>query len=275
LPYIGVFSEWDGIEKMEDLLIHTGDKNKKFSLYLFNKKSGKITKTYFADVEQIDMYRDFRHSWIIYKTKDDKVKKITLSPKDKTIKSEVEDCVIEKKNNSYDRDFYDDMVAVPMIGDPFRESPNNIKSTNGEIIETIRKVERKSDYYWKPKKIEEIRFETHKLDKSYRYMVKENGKYGYKDNKKDTLLIPVKYDEILSGDAGSVFGRSFIMRNENKYILHFWNKPITEQPVFDYLPLLEKSNFVKDGFHLIRLYDKDNKFFCYANQDGKLYYSEK
>lgn len=278
LPYIGAFTHWDGIEKMEDLLIYTSDENKKSSSYLFNKKSGKITKTYYSDVEEIDFNGDYASSlgqiWIIYKAKDGEGKKIIFSKIGNTIKSEVEDYIIEKKSDYSDWDYINDM-AVPMIGDPFRESPNNIKPINGEIIETIRKVEKKLDYYWKAKKVDEIKFGTHKLDKSYRYVVKENGKYGYKDNKKDTLLIPVKYDEILSGDAGGVFGFAFIMRNENKYILHFWNKPIIEQPIFDYLPLLEKKDFVKKDFHLIRLYDKDNKFFCYANQDGKLYYSEK
>lgn len=271
LPYIHIFLEWREVEKMEDLLIQTYDKNEKISLYLFNKKSGKITKTYFSEVEQIDMDRDFGQSWITYKTKDGKGKKITLSQTDRTIKSEIEDYIIEKKSNSYDRDFYNE--PMPMTEGSF-ESTNIVEPANGAIIEVIRKVEQKSDFYWKPKKVDEIKFSTHKFDKSNRYVVKENGKYGYsyKENKKDTLLIPVKYDEILF--IGSGFSSTFILRNDNKFSLYFWKKPIIE-PFLDYLPLLERSNFVKDGFHLIRLYDKDNKFFCYANQDGKLYYSEK
>lgn len=271
LPYIHIFSEWREVGKMEDLLIQTYDKNEKISLYLFNKKSGKITKTYFSEVEQIDMDRDFGQSWITYKTKDGKGKKITLSQIDKTIKSEIEDYIIEKKSNSYDRDFHNE--PVPMMEVEF-ESTNIVEPANGAIIEVIRKVQQKSDFYWKPKKVDEIKFSTHKLDKSNRYVVKDNGKYGYsyKENKKDTLLIPAKYDEILMGGSG--FSSTIILRNGNKFSLYFWKKPIIE-PFLDYLPLLERRNFVKEGFHLIRLYDKDNKFFCYANQDGKLFYSEK
>lgn len=282
LPYISVFTEWEMIETMEDLLIHTLNKNKKSSLYLFNKKSEKITKAYYEEVEEITFNGDYASSlgqiWITYKTKDGKGKKINFTKTGNTITSEVEDYHISVRNEYG----YSDGFPMPTHSDVVDMKYPTVKKTDEklttwEIIESIRTIAPTTDYYWKPKKIDEIKFGTRKLVKSYSYIAKENGKYGYHYtvNKKDTLRIPIKYDEILYGDGGSgTIGSAFIVRKNKKYGLSIWDKPIIE-PIFDYLPLLEKSNFVKEDFHLIRLYDKDNKFFCYANQDGKLYYSKK
>jgi hypothetical protein len=47
------------------------------------------------------------------------------------------------------------------------------------------------------------------------------------------------------------------------------------ETIFDKIALIEAFDYFGKNQPLIKLFDENNKFFCYADKTGKLYYSEK
>lgn len=271
----------DEEKKLNQVLISTTDKNKKYSLFLYDKKLKKITKTFFDKSDYLKVkYNneyDYTDKSIVYTFKDaaGKGKQIKIDVvKDaiKLISTEDFDLNPKRSNNREIGDDYFRDGDLVMVEPGFEVK----KQISRLAILDIKKIEIKSDFYYLPKKVEEIRSISDKLSPDYCYILEKDGKKGMYFVQKNALLIPQEYDEIYKVDMPGHYG-GFLLKKNNKF--GFYISEMTEnyfiEPVFDKIPLIEKQDYFGKKQPLIKLFDENNKFFCYADKSGKLYYSEK
>ena len=171
----------------------------------------------------------------------------------------------EKKRKDYNE--YDNMMDVPM------ESKAPINSVEEKIILDARKVEKKGYFYYLPKKIEFLNIYNFKLRKDEYFIVSKNEKQGLYSAYKKEYTLPIIYDEIIFAEFDGRNG-GHIVRNGDKYGVYIYDYPnnLTISPVFDKIPLLVDYNYFGKGIPLFKLYDSNGKLFCYANENGKLYF---
>ena len=263
------------------MLISTTDKNKKYSLFLYDKKLKKITKTFFEKSDYLkvkfNVENDYRDKSIVYTFKDvtGKGKQIKIDVVKNAIKVvSTEDFDLNPKRSS-NREIGDDYFrdADLVMVEPGFEVKKQISPL---AILDIKKIEIKSDFYYLPKKVEEIRSLSDKLNPESCYILEKDGKKGMYYIHKNALLIPQEYDEIVKTDMPGHSG-GFLLKKNNKY--GFYISRMSEnyfiEPIFDKIPLIDKLDYFGENQPLIKLFDENNKFFCYADKTGRLYYSEK
>lgn len=279
---LSVFSnDIDDDKKLKEELISVVYKDKKHSLFLYDKKLKKITQTFFEKSDYLKVkYNneyDYTDKSIVYTFKDaaGKGKQIKIDVvKDgiKIVSTEDFDLSSKKSNN---REIGDDYFrdADLVMAEPGFEVKKQISPL---AILDIKKIEIKRDFYYLPKKVEEIHSFKDKLSPDYCYILEKDGKKGMFFVHKNTLLIPQEYDEICKIEMPGHSG-GFLLKKNNKY--GYYISGMTEnyfiEPVFDKIPLIEKQDYFGKNQPLIKLFDENNKFFCYADKSGKLYYSEK
>ena len=271
----------DEEKKLNQVLISTTDKNKKYSLFLYDKKLKKITKTFFEKSDYLkvkfNVENDYRDKSIVYTFKD-------VTGKGKQIKIDVVKDAI-KLISSDDFDLNPQRSSNREIGDDyFRDADLVMVEPGFEVkkqisplaILDIKKIEIKSDFYYLPKKVEEIRSLSDKLNPESCYILEKDGKKGMYYIHKNALLIPQEYDEIVKTDMPGHSG-GFLLKKNNKY--GFYISRMSEnyfiEPIYDKIPLIDKLDYFGENQPLIKLFDENNKFFCYADKTGRLYYSEK
>lgn len=265
-------------KKLDVVLIYTYDLNAYESLYLYDKKLKKITKTFIENAKPIeanfnwqDNYRD-RTITNMYIDKNGVGRKMILEMKNNTIaiQSETKIDFRAEKQKSEDRysGFNDAMVEAPRM-----VPPAPVNSEDEKIITSVRKAERKRGFYYLPKKIEELKVSNHNLRKDETYIVSKNGKQGLFTVYNNTFTIPIAYDEIIFADFDSRSG-GHILKNNNKYGVYLYGHPNSKtiEPVFDYIPLLVDEDYFGEKVPLFKLYDENGKLLCYANEKGKLFY---
>ena len=271
---------------LHEVLLITKDLNGKFSILVYDKISKKITrillnKTPFLNIKfnYEDNYTD-KTITCIYEDETGKGKKIKLKIENNLFKifsTEVTD--ISKKNNRSNRN--DDFLLTvddAYLGTPF-ENKEVVKNYNGndqKKVLSINRIKIKSDIYYAPKNNEEIEITKKELNENERYILSSKGKVGLFYVYANSLLVPIKYDEIMQDDA-SRERAVFILKNKNKYGIFIYNAPNHKiiEPIFDKIPLLVDYNYFGEGQPLFKLFDENGKLFCYANEEGKLFYSEK
>lgn len=268
-------------EKLNVMLIYTYDLNAKESLYLYDKKLKKITKTFIDNAQPIDANFDWQDDYRkrtitnIYVDKNGKGRKMILEIKNNTIvvQSETEINYRAEKQKIEERYSYGD----PTIEVPYEQKipPAPINSEEEKIITTVRKVERKRGFYYLPKQIEELKITNEKLKKEDRYIVSKNGKQGLYTVYNNSYVIPIGYDEIIFADFESQSG-GYILKNNNKFGVYLYGYPESKiiEPVFDYIPLLVDEDYFGKKMPLFKLYDENGKLLCYANEKGKLFYKQ-
>lgn len=113
-----------------------------------------------------------------------------------------------------------------------------------------------------------------KLSSEGAHIVLSGGKKGMKIKTIDTFGVQPKYDDIFLGEFPGRNG-GYILKTGDKYGLYIYRYPdnITIEPVFDKRPLLLALDYFGANAALIKLYDEKGDFFCYANGDGKLFYT--
>lgn len=101
-----------------------------------------------------------------------------------------------------------------------------------------------------------------------------------KDNKQGlyqvyskSFVIPIAYDEIIFANFDGRNG-GHILRNGSKYGVYIYDYPKSKtiEPIFDKMPLLVNYNYFGEKKPLFKLYDDTGKLFCYANENGTLFY---
>ncbi|WP_339837569.1 hypothetical protein [uncultured Flavobacterium sp.] len=275
--YISIDDEIDKDNKSNLLLVTTyDDDDDKPSLYFFDKKKQKITKSIFKNATQVNITRNYDRDYndrsLTYQFFDTSGvgKEILLKLEKETIVIAYEKVInleAEKKIRHYNE--YDNMIDVPMEIAP---SPI-LNSVEEKIILNARKIEKKGYFYYLPKKIEELDIHNFKLRKDEYFIVSKNDKQGLYSVYKKEYILPIEYDEIIFANFEGKNG-GHVLKNGDKYGVYIYDYPnnLTISPIFDKMPLLVDYNYFGKGIPLFKLYDENGKFFCYTNEDGKLYY---
>lgn len=277
---ISIIDDMDEEKKLDVVLIYAYDLNAYESLYLYDKKLKKITKTFIENAKPIEAefnwQNDYRDRTItnIYVDKNGKGKKMILEIKNNTIvvQSETDINFRAEKQKSEERYFNDMPITVES---PYERSipPAPVNSDDEKIITTVRKAERKRGFYYLPKQIEELKIINEPLKKDQSYIVSKNGKQGLFTVYNNKFTVPVAYDEIIFADFESQSG-GYILKNNNKYGAFIYGYPESKtiEPVFDYIPLMVDEDYFGKKLPLFKLYDENGKLLCYADEKGKLFY---
>ncbi|WP_452221273.1 hypothetical protein [Lacinutrix salivirga] len=256
-----------------EFLITAMNSKNEFTLSLYNKTLKKVTTTYFTNTTYLKYHEnvDYNEKAFTYKDEKGQGHKLYFSYNDKkevVLKSDK--LVTLKERKDYYSDDYNDVMEVPNFDD---DKNNEVAlNLNDSIALKITKIDIKRFGYVLAKKVQRLEYGVKKLNQSFSYVFIENGKLGVKKGRDNTVTIPAIYDQIYYGAFNG-----YILKKDNKYGLYAFafKNPVLIEAKFTMLPYLERKNYKKEGFHLIKLFDDNGKLFCYANQDGTLYYSEK
>lgn len=263
------------LEKSNHVLIFAIKKNKTFDLHLFDKKQDKIVQTFIKNATSLDINfssngndDDYSATYII-RDENGEVRKIKIQSQ-KGIISKVADEAFVAPPKKREGDNYYDNVMVPNEG--YERMPKSLPEGQSKIHK-IQKISIKSGFYFLPKKKQTIYFSTQNIKQDGDYLISENGKVGFFSKGYNKLMVPVLYDEIYFADFEGRNG-GYVLRNDKKFGLYIYDHPSnkTIEPVFDQTPLLLNYDYFAKKDPLIALYDENGTFFCYANQDGFLYY---
>lgn len=273
---IAIIDDISETEKIDDILIYTTNMNDIESLYLYNKKLKKITKTLIENAKPINVnfnysndYRD-RSITNIYLDKNGVGRKMIIELSGKTILIKSEEKIdFRTEKNRMESDYYDS----PIVEMPGEKPVIPLNSEEEKRILTVRKVDLKRGFYYLSKKMEEIKIYTENLREDEQFIVSKNNKQGLYQVYSKSYSVPVNYDEIIFAYFEGRNG-GHILRNGDKYGVFIYDHPKnkTIEPIFDKMPLLEDFNYFGDKKPLFKLYDNDGKLFCYADEFGKLFY---
>ncbi len=268
---IFIIDEFEDKKSCEEVLIIATDRKDKNSLYIYNNKLKKLIKTIFEKSDYFDITYNSEYDYadksitISYDNDNGVAKKINILQDKKVLKVVDLGTITIKKESYNDSNWNGDMVPSMEITSENEDIP---KFSTDSILKTIKKVAVKSSFYFVDKKIEEIVTTTKSLDTSNDYLIVRNGLIGMQD-KDGKDIIPIAYDEIFASEFNG-----WILKKDNKYGLYIYRHPDAKiiEPVFDMMPLLYATNVLNEGFLIIKLYDSEGKFFCYARENGMLYY---
>lgn len=273
--FIYIIENVDEIEKSNEALIFFKTQDKKYSLVLYNKKLGKISKTYFDKTNYCDVIYNFQYNptdksiTFIYLNKSGQGKKINLINQSKGITHFTEENYDIKQNKNKDNDLrnYDDTVM--MIDN--HETRKKIMA-NDSIILTWRKIAIQRDFYYKPKQKEKVSTNEEKINEEWAYIIKKNNKVGLRLIHNNSLAIPIEYDEILNSEFR---GQSscYLLRKGNKYgaSIKGFDNDLEIKPIFEKLFLVEDVNYFGKKIALLKLYNDDGTFYAYAKSDGTIF----
>lgn len=264
-------NETKGTALKETALLLLYSSQEYYSLYQIDKKQKKIIKIFFENSYDVDTdYEKFPNSFSITYDENRTKKKLVMDFENGKIKSSKTEDLPYTTNNyrdGYGRSEYSMYEAVKM---PTLEAERNPipENSEGKIIHVRESFEDKTP--------EELFFETKDASYDYAYLKKEKNKFGYFLTKENKYLISPQYDKIMIADGHGVFASGFIVKNlENYQYLGFINK--TQEfitPESKMIPYFYRRDYGRKGFQLFKMFDKNNRFFCYADHNGKLYYSK-
>ncbi|WP_412985482.1 hypothetical protein [Pontimicrobium sp. IMCC45349] len=260
-----------------EILIASATMDDKFTLSLYDKKLKKITKTYFKKSSHFaHKFSELNYNGltIIYKDEKGQAHKLFfVYDKDKNIILQSDKLITLKEDKYADNNTnYDySLQAVEEVETKNKYAINK----NDSISLTIPRIDIKGYSYKLSRKIETLTYDTKELDRSFAYVYIKDGKLGIKRDRDKSITLEAKYDELYYASFSLFTG--YILKKDNKYGLYayLYKDHIFIEPKFDMIPLLARKNFRKKGFHLLKLFDSEGKLFCYANQDGLIYYQEK
>lgn len=263
-------SETKGMALKETALLLLYSSENNYGLYQIDKKQKKIIKTFFENSKNVDTdYEKFPKSFSITYDENRIKKKLLIDFENGKIKSSKTEEMVYSNDyrDGYGRSGYSSYEATRM---PIMEGEKNPvpENSEGKIIHVRASFEDKTP--------EELSFETTDSSYDYAYIKKEKNKFGYFLTGEKKYLIMPKYDKIMIADGHGVFASGFIVKNSDNYqFLVFMNKTHEfTTPESKMIPYFFRRDYGKKGFQLFKMFDKDNKFFCYADQNGKLYYSK-
>ena len=274
--YIGILESNNATNISNEVLIYYETANENTSLLIYNKKQKKITKYFFQNVNLIEVSGNQyynpndKSTTFIYLDKNQKGKKLTLLEEPKGIKtvSEVDFEYIMTKgmeSNSYDD------VRVP--GSEYKKK-QLINSSNDSIIESIKSIQVAREFYYNTKKVEKIKVDTEKLNLEYSYIIKKNDKVGLKLTKDNKIIIPIDYDEIFLTEMSGL-NSCYLVKKGHKYgaQINAYNveNSFEIEPVFNNMFLVSNLNYFGLNNPLLKIYDENASFYCYAKKDGTLF----
>lgn len=269
---VEVVNELDKENKLNEVLIYTFDENEQRTLRIYNKRLKKITKILVdqsADLFFLSApgyYFNYKTvaSVYVYRNPAGEGQKLVLEPSGDSLKITLEKFEVSALEDK--DDYHDGDMGFGISSGNYRENYPEGKGT--------RKVEVDLDKYYLPKKQEKIAITNYGFESGYLKVTTKNGKKGLVVSESNEVIISARFDEIIEADF-SDSENGYIVRTATKYGLFIYADPanFVIEPIFTKIPLLENLDYFKKNDPLIKLYDSEGKFFCYANKAGKLYYS--
>lgn len=274
--FIGILENTDENKISNEVVVYYQTTNQKYSSFLYNKKQNKITNYYFKNSEYLEIdnnndydYRD-KSITFTYIDQNNQGKKLTVLQESKGVKKIAEVAFEIKKTNDYERDYYGD-VAVP-FENHFEKNPTI--TSNDSIMDVMAHVEIAREFYYNPKKLQKIKVVPKKLSLEWSYIIKKNDKVGLKLTKDNQLIIPIAFDEILSTEIGGLYSCYLVKQNDNygAYIYAYnENKRFEIAPIFKNKFLISDIDYFGDKNPLLKVYDQNGTFICYAKKDGTMF----
>ena len=276
---IAVIDDIDEERKVGSVLIYTHDLNNIESLYLYDTKLKKITKTFIENAKSIDV--DFNYSYNYrdrsitnkYVDKNGLGRKMIIELKNNAIVMRSDEPFDIKKEQKNPRDgggWGDPTIAMEDV-----KPPINLNSKEETKLLTARKIGVKRGFYYLQRKVEELAIKSINLQETERFIVSKNNKQGLYTVYNKTYSIPIAYDEIIFADFDGRNG-GYILRDGDKYgaFIYFTKENKIVKPIFEKMPLLVDVNYFGDAKPLFKLYGENGKLFCYADEFGKLFYKD-
>lgn len=275
---ISIVTEFDEANKLNEVLVYTRDYNDKTSLLIYDKRTQKITKTVIPATDYLRVPEHLNYDYqdksitYVYKASDGTGKQVNFAAGKGVIAITEQGTVdlqeLQKRENQADDGFGFADVAMPMP----REKP--VKAAQDGVT---RKVKLDLEFYYLPQKVEKIAVTNDGFKSDYSHIITKAGKKGLVITESEKQIIPARFDEILEAEFLDSRTGGYILRNATKYglFMDVHPNPTIIEPVFSYMPLLDNMNYFGVNAPLIRLYDSNGKFFCYADGKGKLFYTAK
>ncbi|WP_294302234.1 WG repeat-containing protein [uncultured Chryseobacterium sp.] len=252
------------------------DQSQRYSLVLLNENTLKITRTFFENAEKIDTdYDRFPQSFsITYYGGISGSRKLDLFFENGKIKNYSSDPV-QQKSNSYSA--YSSSSSYPPPPPPAERSEAQESVKQPPVKEQLKPSIREaydSKKYTEPFTTDRILFRQQEL---YQAELRESeGKTGLFNIRDNKWIIPALYDDIIRTDFSCPACTVYILKKGTGYKIMECNPRNSQlfKGNFTMIPYLYHKNYSKEGFHLIKLFDKEGNFFAYANQDGIVYYKK-
>lgn len=257
----------------DEILVLLNELNDSYSLILLDKKTLKISRTFFENAQKSTTdYNKFPKSFsITYSTPPLSKKKLTINFENGKVKDFSEEAVREERSSSGYGSYSSGSGSY--YNETIKPYPSEGTKPQQPLPE-MKKISA-SKKYTEP--FSRKKTEINKAELSPNAVLKTvNGKTGFFDTTKNDWIIPAEYDEITMMSTYCAFCSIYIVKKGKHYqILEFnGDEKKLYQAKFEMLPLLEKKNYGKEGFHLIELYDQNGNFFCYADQNGVKFYKQ-
>lgn len=275
--FIGILENTDEKKISNEVLVYYQSTNQKYSAFLYNKKLKKITTYYFKNSDFLEINDNNTYDYndksitFTYIDQNNQGKKLTVLQESKGV-TKIADVAFEiKKSNAHERDYFSSDVAIPE-GDYHEKKP--IISSNDSIIDVMGNVEIARTFYFNPKKVEQIKVVPKKLSLDWSHIIKKNDKVGLRLTKDNKLIIPIAYDEILSTELSGL-NSCYLVRQNNKYGAYIYAYNEKERfeiaPVFKGKFLIADLDYFGNKNPLLKIYDENGLFYCYAKKDGTLF----
>lgn len=259
--------------RAEDLLVISIDESKNYTIQIFNVSSKKFSNKLLSNIKIETSYPFEKNDNEIvfnYLTKSGESKRLTV----KDIGTSFQMISDEKR----DVEIIEKETAIVNLGNDIRVAQNSKAYSKTNASLEIEKSQSNqlilnevliNNLFYLPKKADSLSFKQYTQDKVY--LFSQNGKKGIKNKKSNDILIPAEFDEIFKMYEQP---NTYIVKKDNLYGIIIPRNSVYISPTFTYFPYLDRSNFGKSGFMIIKLFDDKGNFFCYADQTGKMYYSE-
>ncbi len=267
----------------DEILILTNDLNGKYSLLLLNKKTTKVTRTFFENAVDVDTDYDrlpssFNVKYVL--ARETTLNQLTITFENGRIKTQNTETVSSSSGMGRSvSESYSSFSPPPpphaYAQESIKSAPKKPEQKNDKVVLEIRMVDL-NKRYTEPYTNQTMTLVNHKLTPEYANLVKVDNKWGFFGNQTKNWILPPAYDEIILDEGKCVFCSTYIVREGEVYrIIEIENnKQKIFTGKFEKFPHFSKKDFGRKGFQLIQLFDQDGKFFAYANQDGKVYHSK-
>lgn len=239
------------------------------STYIYNPEIEKITQTLFErklviEGNWYELDYDINVEFILKESENKGTKIIISRNTDNFSITSSSDIEITPRQEATDYPFGGYGVPEPAHSDYHTNTNKNDAFVPKKITIASPKPHQKT-------KSDSIEYQTFRQENHLTKIFKEGNFQGIKNKSNELILIPAVYDEIIFLDSSQF---TCILKKDNKYGFAYYlekDKQAVVEPVFDLLPFPIIKSYGNDKMILIRLFDKEGKFYCYANEKGELF----
>jgi len=274
LKFVSFLNTYEALQNTTQLLMLLTNNKGKMQLVVWNKSTQKIEKTLLDNMNYVDHnleknYNNYKFD-LQYLTATKQYRKLIIEIEHGEIKV-LEDIEIKtNKKPDSDDEWY---ASTYSIGSDYKSDAAKPYATKSELQEEeyIAIIEETYQTAYPRKKDIIFRNKLQQREHQKVKIFKEGKSFGLKQNNDSIILEPI-YEVVYSGELYSA-----IVKKDGLYGLYLYNrKPnVLIEPKFKYIPVISKWLYQQQDGYIFKLYNEDGSFFCYANQNGTIYFSSK